>query len=78
MNCCLSKMKRGEKRTVRDPKRIYRLLSLLSELWNLVPDWRLGQLIANLSRNVGWDDPYYVEDEDMEKEILNFIERFGK
>lgn len=32
---------------MRDPKRIDSILNQLREVWEKVPDWRLGQLIVN-------------------------------
>jgi uncharacterized protein YihD (DUF1040 family) len=55
---------------VRDPIRIDRIVSRLSELWKKYPDLRLCQLIINL---VG-SDTYYVEDDVLEKAINKYIE----
>lgn len=54
---------------MRDPQRIPRVLDLLEKVWAEVPDWRLGQLISNIARDVGWSDAYYLEDDDLEKEL---------
>lgn len=54
---------------MRDPNRITRVLDLLEKAWNVVPDWRLGQLIENIARDMGWNDAYYMEDDDLEKEL---------
>lgn len=54
---------------MRDPNRIPRVLDLLGKVWAEVPDWRLGQLIENIARDMGWDDAYYMEDDDLEKEL---------
>ena len=54
---------------MRDPRRIKRILALLENAWQEVPDWRLGQLISNIARDVGWSDAYYLEDDDLEKEL---------
>lgn len=35
---------------MRDPQRIEPLLAKIRELWAMVPDWRLGQLLYNASR----------------------------
>lgn len=53
----------------RDPVRIGRILLLLGELWQKYPDWRLGQLIVNVT---GKSDPFYVEDDDLEKALRDF------
>lgn len=54
---------------MRDPERIPRVLDLLEKAWMEVPDWRLGQLIENIARDMGWNDAYYVEDDDLQKEL---------
>ena len=50
---------------MRDPNRIDTMLDELKQLWMTDPDWRLGQLIANLSRAAGIEDPFYIEDDHM-------------
>ena len=53
---------------MRDPKRIDRILKELKELWEKVPDWRLGQLIENVKEASGAKiDTFYVEDDHIEK-----------
>lgn len=59
---------------MRDPNRIPRVLELLEKAWKEVPDWRLGQLIENIARDMGWDDAYYMEDDDLEKELRKHID----
>ena len=54
---------------MRDAQRIPRVLDLLEKAWQEVPDWRLGQLIENIARDMGWNDAYYVEDDDLQKEL---------
>ena len=54
---------------MRDPQRIPRVLDLLEKAWNVVSDWLLGQLIENIARDMGWNDAYYMEDDDLEKEL---------
>ena len=54
---------------MRYPQRIPRVLDLLEKAWKEVPDWRLGQLIENIARDMGWNDAYYMEDDDLEKEL---------
>ena len=48
---------------MRDPKRIPIVLAEIEKLWRAVPDWRLGQLISNLSREGNIEDPYFVQDD---------------
>jgi hypothetical protein len=47
---------------VRDPNRIDPILQKLRDVWLANPDWRLGQLVVNVS---GLADPFYVEDAEM-------------
>lgn len=54
---------------MRDPNRIPRVLDLLEKAWQEVPDWRLGQLIENIVRDMGWNDAFYMSDDDLEKEL---------
>ena len=57
---------------MRNPKRIKPILKLLEEAWNLVPDWRLGQVVSNLLGS-GRQDVFFPEDEDWEKLLKEFI-----
>ena len=51
---------------MRNPDRIPELLKELEEFWKQVPDWRLGQVIANLNYEIlGTNDPFYLEDTDL-------------
>lgn len=51
---------------MRDPERIDRICNLLKDTWKQVPDWRLGQLIFNLT---GKYDCFYVEDDTLEEAL---------
>lgn len=57
---------------MRNPKRIPAILDELRTLWESHPDWRLGQLIANLTRECGLDDPFFVEDDRLLETIRNW------
>lgn len=59
---------------MRNPERIPRILDLLEKVWKEFPDWRLGQLIENIARDIGWNDAYYMEDDDLEKELRKHID----
>ena len=62
---------------MRDVSRIPRIISVLEDIWRIVPYWRLGQLIENIKAFSGKDDLFYVEDDEMEnilKEIFGKIE----
>lgn len=54
---------------MRDKERIGRTMNLLWAVWEKRPDWRLEQLIENIARDIGWNDAYYMEDDDLEKEL---------
>jgi hypothetical protein len=58
----------------RDPKRIHRITELLLEAWQLVPDFRLTQLIIVVSGKPE-DSPalWHVEDDSMENKLQAFI-----
>ena len=51
---------------MRDPNRIDVICNLLREVWKQYPDWRLGQLIFNLT---GKYDCFYVEDDTLEEAL---------
>ena len=51
---------------MRNPERIPEVLKELEEFWKQNPDWRLGQVISNLSYEImGSNDPFYMEDKDL-------------
>lgn len=51
---------------MRNPNRISEVLKELEEFWKQVPDWRLGQIISNISyETLGSNDPFYMEDTDL-------------
>ena len=51
---------------MRNPDRIPEILKELEEFWKQNPDWRLGQIIANLNYEImGGNDPFYMEDTDL-------------
>ena len=48
---------------MRNPERIPEVIKELEEFWKQNPDWRLGQVISNLSYEImGSNDPFYIED----------------
>ena len=49
---------------MRDKERIARTINLLWAVWEKYPDWRLGQLIENIARDMGWNDAFYMSDDD--------------
>ena len=49
---------------MRDPKRIIKVLDELEKYWSNHPNWRLGQVMSNLSYELlGDNDPFFIEDE---------------
>lgn len=63
---------------MRDPKRIKKIIGLLQLYWEDHPDLRLGQIISNCVRLHDGRlncDPFYIEDNDMEKALLASIDR---
>lgn len=49
---------------MRDPKRITKVLDELEKYWDNHPNWRLGQVMSNLSYELlGDNDPFFIEDE---------------
>ena len=60
---------------MRDPARIERMLGLIRKVWYDAPDLRLTQLIMNeLKMN---SDPYYVEDDILEKALKAYCKDRG-
>lgn len=55
---------------MRDPNKIDVICDLLKEVWKQYPDWRLGQLIFNLT---GKYDCFYVEDDVMANALLQLL-----
>ncbi len=49
---------------MRDPARIDEILAVVSKVWNKYPDWRLGQLIVNVTNTT---DPFNTEDDEFLK-----------
>ena len=46
---------------MRNPKRISQILKELEIYWNANPDWRLGQVMSNLSYELlGDNDPFFL------------------
>lgn len=60
---------------MRDPARIPRILDLVREIWCKNPDLRLSQLIIN-ALGVAFD-PYYIEDDILEKALKEYKKMTG-
>lgn len=55
---------------MRDPARIQDIILLLEKYWKANPDFRLLQIISNISRNTNFSvDQFYMED-DLLKTLL--------
>lgn len=55
---------------MRDPERIARIAKLLSDVWELVPDWRLTQLVINASdTKQDCGSVFYLEDDEFESRL---------
>lgn len=54
---------------MRDPNRIDEILKEIKDLWVQVPDWRLGQLLVNIS---GTDHLFYVEDDKLLEQLTKW------
>lgn len=65
---------------MRDPKRIDEFCDLLKEIWKRVPDWRFGQLISNLGRQLEWTPGgfFYAEDEEFMNELSRILAKFNE
>lgn len=65
---------------MRDPKRIDKFCDLLKEIWKRVPDWRFGQLISNLGRQLEWTPGgfFYAEDEEFMNELARILAKFNE
>lgn len=49
---------------MRNSDRIPEMIKELEEFWKQVPNWRLGQVISNLSYELsGSNDPFFIEDD---------------
>ena len=67
--------------TMRDKKRIDRMLSVIWTVWKQHPDLRLGQLLMNAKvvldeERGGSREIFYVEDDEMERAIKDFAQKF--
>ena len=65
---------------MRDPKRIDKFCDLLKEIWKRVPDWRFGQLISNLGRQLEWTPGgfFYAEGEEFMNELARILAKFNE
>lgn len=59
---------------MRDPKRIESVLNQLREVWEKVPDWRLGQIIVNAAEG---RDVFSIEDTDLQHRLARLSEKLA-
>ncbi len=60
----------------RDPKRIERIIQKLGTIWRVLPDMRLFQLLETIKYSIDDKiDPFYIEDDRLEKAIDDEIAR---
>ena len=59
---------------MRNPERISKILTELSEIWIQYPDLRLGQLLLNVIND---SVLYYIEDEDPIKELKHLVQTYS-
>ncbi|MBM4137342.1 MAG: hypothetical protein FJ241_11000 [Nitrospira sp.] len=52
---------------MRDPKRIFRIMKLISKIWKANPDLRLSQLLLNAIREDMFT--YWLEDDNLENAL---------
>lgn len=58
---------------MRDPKRIRKFCNRLAKAWEMVPDWRFGQLMMVVLGEMSVKrDPFFPE----EDEMIEFIEKY--
>lgn len=62
---------------MRKKERIKPFLERLEKVWELVPDWRFGQLMVNVFGSMK-RDPFFPEDEEMIEIIEKFFEIYKK
>lgn len=63
---------------MRDIRRIREFCNRLATAWELLPDWRFGQLIMNIFGQMKSEgkDPFFPEDESMIEYIEQYIEKY--
>lgn len=60
---------------MRNPERIPEMIKELEEFWKRNPNWRLGQVISNLSYELtANNDPFYLEDD----KLLELLKVYNK
>ena len=64
---------------MRDPARIQEFCNRLARAWENLPDWRFGQLMANIFKDmeVEGEDPFFPEEDKMIEIIENYTHKMG-
>lgn len=70
---------------MRDPDRIAKMMTILGDLWEDNPDWRLGQLIENVMFATSGDRVnghhrcmFHIEDDVAEQALVEAAKRWSK
>ncbi len=58
----------------RDSDRIPRILAKFEKIWKGSPDLRFLQMVSNLQANM-FDNPFYLEDNELEERLDNYIKK---
>lgn len=63
---------------MRDPNRIGNYTKMLAGMWKELPDWRLGQLMANFARQMSYSgrDIFFMEEEEFFNELRKYIDEY--
>lgn len=63
---------------MRDPARIQDIILLLEKYWKANPDFRLLQIISNISRNTNFSvDQFYMEDDLLKTLLEEEVSKLG-
>lgn len=61
---------------MRDYNRIHEICSILEEIWQVVPDWRFGQLLSNLNLfSIRDGISFYQEDDETYQALENIVKQ---
>ena len=61
---------------MRDPKRIRKFCNRLAAAWEMVPDWRFGQLVVNALGEMQ-RDPFFPEEDEMIEYIEGYVKKYS-
>ena len=59
---------------MRDPNRIYEIITLIQKGWAKNPDFRFGQIVENLKLYIGVDDLFNIEDDKIKEKIVDYFD----